>query len=206
MSCNKNCRIFTTISLLVLIIVYFTGFTSAEIIVGLSPAHIIVDENENFTLAMIIEPDANVSGAELEISYDVSLINITSITEGDFFKQGGKNTIFSKGSIDNELGTVTGIYSVVMGDDILPESGTFLNIALTSKDNSGIAVIEINNVMITNSAGDKLKVSVDNAKVNVGDVRVEDSNEETAQSQQAGQNTLIPLVCAIMCLYFVKRK
>ncbi|WP_342303940.1 cohesin domain-containing protein [Methanolobus sp. ZRKC5] len=206
MTSDKNCSIFSTISLFALIVISFTGLAGAEINVGFSPAQINVEENESFTIAIIIEPDTNVSGVELELSYEPSLINITSITEGNFFKQGGKNTIFSKGNIDNELGTVTGIYSVIMGDDMSLESGTFLNITLASKNNSGIAVIEINNVVITNSAGDSLEVTVNNAKVNVGDVEVEDVNEETSQSQQSGQNTLIPLVCAIMCLYFVKRK
>lgn len=201
MASDKNCSIFPAISLFALIVISFTGLACAEINVEFSPAHISVDENKDFTLAMIIEPDTNVSGVELELSYDPSLINIAAINEGEFLKQAGKSTVFSKGDIDNELGTVTGIFSAIMGDDMSLDPGTFLNIVLASKNNSGIATIEINNLVITNSAGDSLEVTVNNAKVNVGDV-----NEETSQSQQSGQNTLIPLVCAIICLYFVKRK
>lgn len=206
MATDKNSNIFPTISLFALIVISFTGLAGAEINVGFSTAQISVDENKEFTLAMFIEPDTNVSGVELELSYDPSLINITAVTEGDFFKQGGKSTVFSKGDIDNEIGIVTGIYSTIMGNDMSLDPGTFLNIALTSKNNSGIATIEINNLVITNSAGDSLEVTVNNAKVNVGDVEVELVNEETSQSQQSGQNTLIPLVCAIICLYFVKRR
>ncbi|MDY0386031.1 MAG: cohesin domain-containing protein [Methanolobus sp.] len=204
MANDKNCNIFSTISLFALIVILFTGLADAEINVGFSVAQISVDENKDFTLAMIIEPDTNVSGVELELSHDPSLINIIAINEGNFLKQGGKSTVFSKGDIDNELGTVTGIYSTIMGNDMLLDPGTFLNIALSSKNNSGIATIEINNLVITNSAGDTLEVTVNNAKVNVGDVK--DVNEERSQSQQSGQNTLIPLVCAMICLYFVKRK
>jgi Cohesin domain. len=206
MSDNRNYRIFATISLFTLIAVSLTGLACAETVIGFSPAHISVEENETFALAITIETDTNVSGAELELSYDPSIVNITSITEGDFFKQGGKNTIFSRGNIDNELGTVTGTYSVIMGDDMLLGPENFATITLVSKDEAGITDIEMKNVIITDSTGASLPVTINNAKVIVGDVETPTANEETAQSQQSGQNTIIPLVFAIMCLYFVKRK
>ncbi|WMW21535.1 cohesin domain-containing protein [Methanolobus mangrovi] len=206
MSDKRNCSVFTTIFLFTLIALFLTGLASAETVIGFSPAQLSVQENEEFTLAITIETDTNVSGAELELSYDPSLVNIASITEGDFFKQGGMNTIFSRGNIDNELGTVSGIYSVIMGDDMLLAPGNFATITLSSKGVAGITYIEMKNVIITNSTGASLPVTINNAKVIIGDVETSTANEETTQSQQSGQNTIIPLVFAIMCLYFVKRK
>ena len=203
---KRNYTIFTTIFLFTLIALFLTGLASAETVIGFSPAQLSVEENEEFTLAITIETDTNVSGAELELSYEPSLVNIASITEGDFFKQGGKNTIFSRGNIDNKLGTVTGIYSVIMGDDMLLAPGSFATISLNSKEEKGLTYIEMKNVIITNSTGASLPVTINNAKVIIGDVETFTANEETTQSQQSGQNTTIPLIFAIMCLYFVKRK
>lgn len=191
----------------ILVFLSFTGLAGAEVIIGISPEKTSVNEGESFTLSITIESDVNVSGAELELVFDPALVNITTIVEGSFFKQGGKSTIFSRGSIDNELGTVTGIYSVIMGNDMLLKPSTFATVTLISKNTAGITDIEMRNVVITNSAGESLQVTVKNAKVIVGDVTAVAANQDDAEkeSKQSGQNSLIPLAFAMMCLYF-KRK
>lgn len=207
---TRKFSLFTTIILFTLIILSFTCLASAGSTIGFSPAQLSVGENEEFTLDIVITADVNVSGAELELSYDPELVSITSINEGDFFKQSGKSTIFSKGNIDNDAGTATGIYCAIIGEDMPLEAGTFATVTLSSKENSGVADIEMSNVIITNSAGEELPVSVSNVKLVIGDAEIVAEGQEDMQtgseSQQTGQNTLVPLVFALMCLYITKRK
>jgi hypothetical protein len=179
--------------------------------VSFDPSQLNVEENEEFTLDITIESDVNVSGAETQLVYDPTLIEVISITEGNFFKQEGASTMFSKGTIDNELGTVNGIYSVVMGDDMMLEKDVFATITLQAKDNSGLTDLEMQNVVITNSAGDKLPTTITNAEIAVGDVKLTAQKTETEPtdeegSPKTGQNSAIIAVMAMCCLYIIKRK
>jgi hypothetical protein len=187
------------------------GTASAEIAVTLSPSQLQVEENEEFTLDIMIESDVNVSGAEMQLAYDPTLVEVVSITEGNFFKQGGESTIFSKGTIDNELGTVTNIYSVIMGDDTMLDRDVFATIKLQAKDNSGITGLEMKNVVITNSAGDKLPVTIINSEIAVGDVEMETQEidmETTSEeeSPKTGQNSAIIAIVAMCCVYILRTK
>jgi hypothetical protein len=186
------------------------GTVSAEISVSLNPSQLRVEENEEFTLDVIIESHVNVSGAEMKLAYEPTTVEVVSIAEGNFFKQTGENTIFSKGTIDNKLGTVSNIYSVIMGDDTMLDRDVFATITLKAKDNSGITDLEMQNVVITNSAGDDLPITVTNAEIAVGDVELitqETDMETTAEeSPKTGQNSAIIAIMAMCCLYFIKRR
>jgi hypothetical protein len=195
----------------VFIILLLAGTANAEISVALNPSQLHVEENEEFTLGIIIESDVNVSGAEMQLAYDPTLIEVVSIAEGNFFKQGGESTIFSKGTIDNELGTVTNIYSVMMGDDMMLDKGVFATITLQAKNSSGIAKLEMKNVVITNSAGDDLPITVTNADITVGDVKLnaqdtDMKNTTDEESPKTGQNSAIIAIMAMCCLYLIRRK
>ncbi|WMW26195.1 cohesin domain-containing protein [Methanolobus sediminis] len=159
----------------------------------------------------MMESDVNVSGAEMQLTYDPSLIEVVSIAEGNFFKQKGAKIMFSKGTIDNELGTVTNIYSVIMGDDMILDREAFATVTLQAKNNSGLANLEMKNVVITNSEGDKLPVTVTNAEIAVGDVELttpKTDMETTAEekSPKTGQNSALIAIMAMCCLYFIKRR
>ncbi|MDG6244195.1 MAG: cohesin domain-containing protein [Methanolobus sp.] len=206
---DKNCyRKIVTFFLFLISVLCLSGVSSSQALIEFYPQQLNVGENENFTLDMIISSDVKISGAELKISYDPALLSITSIQEGDLFRHGGKSTIFSSGNIDNEPGTVTGIYSVIIGDEILPGPGAFATIALSSKDSIGIAELEIMDVLISNSAGDSLPVTIENAQIMIGDVNAsgDEQLKQSNESQRSGQNSLITLVFAMVCLYLLKRK
>ncbi|MBP1910077.1 cohesin domain-containing protein [Methanolobus bombayensis] len=207
----KSCKSFSAISIFVLITLLLAGTANAEISVAFYPSQTSVEENEEFTIDIMIESDVNVSGAEMQLTYDPELIEVTSISEGNFFKQDGESTIFSKGTIDNELGTVNEIYSVIMGDDTMLEPDIFATITLHSKEKSGVAILEMKNVIITNSAGDSLETKITNAEIIVGDVEVTtpESGAETETEEESvttGQNSSIIALIALCCLYIVRKR
>ena len=207
----KSCKTFAAISIFVLITLLLAGTANAEISVALAPSQLHVEENDEFTLDIVIESDVNVSGAEMELAYDPTLIEVVSLSEGRFFKQGGQSTIFSKGAIDNELGTVTNIYSVIMGDDMLLDREVFATIKLQAKDNSGVSSFEMKNVVITNSAGDNLPITLTNAEIAVGDAELEPQEIDMGaasekESPKTGQNSAILAIIAMCCVYIFRTK
>ncbi|WP_340820218.1 cohesin domain-containing protein [Methanolobus sp. WCC4] len=214
MSGTRDIRSLINIALFTFIVTFvvlsFACTASAESTIEFSPVQLKVEENAEFTLDIVITPDVNTSGAELELSYDPDLISITSITEGDIFKQSGKSTIFSRGTIDNDAGIVNGVYCAILGNDMPLDPGTFATITFSSKEISGVTEVEMKNVILTNSAGEKLPVNINNAMLAIGDAEIiaeeQEEIEATSDSQQTGQNTLVPLVFALMCIYFIKRR
>jgi hypothetical protein len=121
-------------------------------------------------------------------------------------KQGNEGTLFSKGSIDNDNGTVTNIYGVIIGKEMMLEPATFASIEFEAGNKSRISEITLENVIVTNSTGASLPIEVNNGKVLVGDVQEEIpdiSTEAQDQTKSAGQNNLLISVFAIICISFL---
>ena len=85
------------------------GIVSAQSLVSISPSTQQVDEAQDFTISVYVEPDLPISGAAFDLQFDSSLVSVVSITEGDLFNQGGSSTFFNPGTIDNSQGTVTNV-------------------------------------------------------------------------------------------------
>jgi PGF-pre-PGF domain-containing protein len=95
---------------------------------------------------------------------------VVSITEGDLLNQDGASTIFSSGTIDNSQGTITDVYALILGKSNVTSSGIFANIDLVALNKSGTCTFEMSNVIISNSAGQSLPITVSNGNADVGDV------------------------------------
>ena len=93
----------------VLICINAVGMASAQSLVSISPSTQQVDEAQDFTISVYVEPDLPISGAAFDLQFDSSLVSVVSITEGDLFNQGGSSTFFNPGTIDNSQGTVTNV-------------------------------------------------------------------------------------------------
>ncbi len=155
---------------LLLISLNIVGTTSADIQVSISPSTLQVDEGQGFTLSVYVEPDVPISGCQFNLHFDSSLVNVTSVSEGDLLNQDGANTIFDPGSIDNTQGTVINVFAVILGKSNVSTPGVFANISLVALNQSGICTFEMFNVVISNSTGHALPVILNNGNVAIGDV------------------------------------
>src|SRR5262249_43180625 len=54
-----------------------------------------VKTGDSVTVALLMQADQPVTSASATVSYDVSKLQFTGVTEGDFLKQGGAQTSFS---------------------------------------------------------------------------------------------------------------
>lgn len=202
----KNCSFISLFLILALLL--FCISATAQTTVRVSPEKLQVEENTNFTIDIKVAPDTAIAGAEFQLEYDPKLITVNKITEGDFLKQGNEGTLFSKGSIDNESGAVTGIYGVIIGKEMMLEPASFASIEFEAGDMAGISEITLKGVLVTNSTGAKLPTEISNGKILVGNVEEEIAEpvESQEQSKSTGQNSLLISVFAMLSLAFLFMK
>ncbi|NOR47416.1 MAG: hypothetical protein GQ533_05155, partial [Methanosarcinaceae archaeon] len=125
------------------------GFGSAA---GESPIVVVADQivtpNQQFTVNVTIDPAVAITGAQFDLLFDSSIATVNSVTEGDLFTQDGASTIFSSGTIDNNAGTVTDVYSSILGATSVSTSGTMATISLTAGGSTGRLNLNLSNVVI----------------------------------------------------------
>jgi hypothetical protein len=113
-----------------------------------------VNPGETFDLIVSIDPNgAAISGAQLNLAFNNSIIKINNISEGNFFKQNGAQTFFNKGIINNSLCTVVNIFGVILGPNNVSNSGSFIIINATAVGSKGTSLISLSNVIISSPEG-----------------------------------------------------
>ena len=93
-----------------------------------------VGVGDEFTIDLIIEDVVELAGWEMGFfGFDPSVLSVTSIKEGNFLKQGGKQVVFNEGTIDNNVGEITGTSSVSIGVGGVSGNGVLLSISFKAK-------------------------------------------------------------------------
>jgi PGF-pre-PGF domain-containing protein len=148
------------IAIYILAIIVLIGQAQAATII-VSPY-----QGQTFNLNITIDPlGAAISGAQLNLAYNRSLLNVNSITEGNLFEQNGANTFFNGGTINNSKGTVENIFGVILGPYNISNSGTFISVNLTAIGQSDSTGIDLSNVKISNPDGMAVPLDVINGRI-----------------------------------------
>ena len=130
------------------------------------PSNKIVAQGERFNLNISINPLATaITGIQLNIEFNKSMLNVNSIIEGNLFKQNGANTFFNNGTINNSVGTVINIYNAILGPFNVSTPEVFIIINATALGSSGISSINLSNVKIADSNGNSIILNVMNGSV-----------------------------------------
>jgi hypothetical protein len=79
-------------------------------------------QGSSVAVQIVISDVSDLYAYNLSLSFDASLLQVTSITEGGFLGSGG-TTIFGGGDVDNAAGTISFNYGSLIGD-IAGISGT----------------------------------------------------------------------------------
>lgn len=125
---------------------------------------------QDLTMNVTIDPKGTgIAGAQLNIAVNRSILRINNIIEGDLFKQGGANTIFNSGAIDNSKGTVANIYVAIIGQTNVTTKGTFITINATAIGSSGSSGFDLTNIMVTDQLGSAVVYNLTNGSVKIND-------------------------------------
>jgi len=127
-----------------------TIYVNNNVNISVSPSSKKVNQGQTFDLNIIINPQGTaISGAQMTLAFNKSIVNVNSITEGNIFKQNGANTLFNSGVINNSLGTVTNIYTAIIGANNISTQGTFIAINVTAIGSSGTSGINLSKIIVS---------------------------------------------------------
>lgn len=189
----------------------FSCQVSAETAVSIDPQILSVDKGQNFTVDVFIHPDGTISGIQFDLLFNTSVVHAISVEEGDLFKQDGGNAIFNPGSLDNNNGTLNDVYGFILGKVNVTEPGVFVSISFSSRDVDERCTLSLSNLIVSNSTGSQMPVSILDGNVIVGnplsipDDVPQSSNEEDSV-KGLDQNSALILCFAAMLLLVFRRK
>ena len=164
---NKKSNAVTTVIIAVMILlgtVTIIVYASDNTAVSIDPSSQIVSPEETFTVNVSCVPGQPIKSFEFQLSFNASLLQVNSVTEGDIFD--GYDTFFNAGIINNVTGTVVDIYGLIMGSGNVTGSGTFVTISCTAKDVSGTSTLALSSVGVTNETA-YVSITVNNGTVQV---------------------------------------
>jgi hypothetical protein len=123
-----------------------------------------VSGSETFTVSIFCDPVQSIKAFELSVSFDETLLQANSVSEGTIFD--GFETFYNSGTINNTTGTITNVYSLILGAGNVSESGSLVTISFTALGVSGTAHITLTDAGLTNETM-YLPVSVINGSVQI---------------------------------------
>ncbi|MCJ7724630.1 MAG: PGF-pre-PGF domain-containing protein [Anaerolineales bacterium] len=130
------------------------SYTAQAVNVPLNISLLNLHAGQTFDVNMTIDPlGIEIAGAQMNLEFNKSVLNVNSIKEGNLFKQNGASTLFNNGTIDNSYGTVLNFYSFILGQTNVTTQGTFITINATAIDASNITWINVSNVKIIDPSG-----------------------------------------------------
>jgi hypothetical protein len=109
-------------------------------------------------------PERPFKGFELKVSFNPTLLQATSVSEGDFFH--GYSTFFNAGTINNQAGTIINIYDLIVGTGNVTDPGTWISIAFAARTVSGTSPLALYDVRATNET-QYIQLSVSSGSITV---------------------------------------
>ncbi len=124
-----------------------------------------IDNGAEFTVAVQVKNVDKLYSAPLFVKYDPAVLELLSINEGDFLKQGGQTTVFSS-SPNRTTGQVIVGYKQGTGGNGASGSGALFNLNFRSLA-AGETQLEVNRVNFRNPEGVRLQVVPDAVMIEI---------------------------------------
>ncbi len=152
---------------LAILVPCFAKAAGAAVVTVSAPASTVAPEAQ-FTVSIQVTPNNAIAGMQFNLSFDPSLVTVNSITEGNLLDQGGANTYFSAGSINNVAGTVTNVFGAIISPgQTVSASGVFATLSMTAKQTGGNCPLNLSNVIIGDAEGQSITVDINNDIVTI---------------------------------------
>ena len=86
---------------------------------------------ETFTLHLNVENVSDFGGWQTDIVFDPAVLRADKVSEGDFLKEDDETPFFDAGTINNEVGKITGLKTVRLSEDKIGRQGILLTVEFT---------------------------------------------------------------------------
>jgi hypothetical protein len=144
------------------------AFAAGNAVVSVTAPAGAVNPGEQFTIDIDIVPNNAIAGMQFNLSFDPSLVSADSIVEGDLLGQGGADTYFSPGQIDNVAGTITGVFGVIITPgQSMAAPGTLATITMTAAAAGGACPLTLSNVVVGDMNGQSVPVDLVDGSVSI---------------------------------------
>jgi len=169
---GRNVSRLTVISVILLLAAALVfpciAFADPATAVGVEPASKVVGVGETFTVNIVVDPDTDIAGVQVALSFDPSVVTANEVTEGNLLSQGGGLTYFIAGAIDNGAGTITGVFgTITTGGGTVSQSGTFATISFTAGTAAGTSALDLSDVIVGDAQGQAVDIEVADGSVTV---------------------------------------
>ena len=101
--------------------------------IGYTFSHTPIHTGDTFTLNIRAENVSDMAGWQFDIAFDSTVLEAIDVSEGDFLKTDGGNTLFQSGSIDNAAGKIGGLSAIRLSTQGVTGSGTVLQVTFNAK-------------------------------------------------------------------------
>jgi len=148
---------------------YGLDTTSAQLVttVSISPSSQNVCD-ETFTVDIYIEPAEPIAGVQFDLSFDASLLQAVSVTEGPMLGTSGCPTFFWPPTRNNSAGTIIGFASTLLGAGCSTSTpGIFATITFTAGSTEGVSAVNLSNVKVVDLAGAAVDIEINSGSVSV---------------------------------------
>ena len=126
-----------------------------------------VEVGDTFTVNLMVENIDNLAGWQTDIVFNRAVLRALSVTEGDFLEQGGGDTFFKNGTINNTTGKITGVQGVQLSKGDMNRYGTLLSVRFTAIAN-GESQLTVDNFQAGSSRGEKIPATPSEITLMVG--------------------------------------
>ena len=123
------------------------------------PSETTVSPGETFAVDVTLEPAPAhaVAGVQFDLSFNSTLLQAESVSEGTLLGESCSGTFFRGGTIDNESGTITAMVGVITNPGCtVSATGTLATITFTALSETGTAQLLFRNTKVGDANGTNL--------------------------------------------------
>jgi hypothetical protein len=143
--------------------------TDGTTVVSISTPVQPVEPGEEFQISIIIQPDNAIAGAQFSLSFNPSLVTVSSVSEGNLLKQNGASTYFNPGQIDNTTGVITGVTGAIIDPgQTVSTGGTFAVITMTAGLPNTTCPLTLSNVILGDLQAQSVLIDVVPGNITIG--------------------------------------
>ena len=143
---------------------------------------------DTFTLHLNANEITDLAGWSSDITFDPDILEVVTVSEGDFLKANGITPFFLAGTIDNTTGKISGLNTARIGKGGVDGTGTLLVITLKAKK-IGTTTVALSNFQAGSSSG----VAIPFDPVNIT-ITVEDSTRVVWDVNEDGTISVFDLI------------
>ena len=124
---------------------------------------------DTITLNLDAENVIDLARWQCDIVFDPNILEVVEVVEGDFLKQGDAATLYSKSTINNTEGKITGLDAVRLNPDGVSGTGRLLSVNFVAKT-VGEAQVTITNLYAGTSKSVEIILNMPDIVITVSDV------------------------------------